>query len=311
MRSKTMQIFNLFSRRLKEESGEVPDTFQYDDIPYELRVQVVHIMDDGLGSEQDYHESYAYGDTRGIYKDLTSILRREYGVFHLTGEKYRDDNERLELINFLLLEEEVTKVLDVVELVCRAFEKVTDQWPGKFTGQAETLISELNFRFKERGVGYRYTSGSLVRIDSDFSHSEIVKPALSLLRDRKLQAVEKEFLDAHAHYRVGEYQDCLTDCGCSLESMMKIILEENGVVGIEKMAASKLAKTLFDRGIAPKELQTQFNSLQSLITSGVPTLRNKYSAHGHGARPIKIPEGIAAYCINLTATTLLLLHSFR
>lgn len=306
-----MKVFNLFSRRLRDEHGEVPDTYQYVEMPDTLRVQFVHIMDDGLGNEQDYHDPYGYGDTKGLYDNLVSVLRREYGVFHLLGDRWKSDNSRLELINFFLNERSMEKLLDVVELVCRAFEKVTNEWPGKFSDQAEPLIAEVNHRFRESALGYQYISGSVVRVDSDFSHAEIVKPALTLLRDRKLKTVEKEFLAAHQHYRSGEYQDCLVDCGCSIESMMKIILEEMKVKGSENMNANALAKAIFDNIEVPNSLEAQFNSLRSLITNGVPTLRNKLGAHGHGNAPKNVTEGIASYSINLTASTLLLLESFR
>lgn len=306
-----MPIIDLFSRRKKESSGAFPDVFQYDDIPHELRVQIIHILQDGLGNEEDFHSHYGDGDTKGAYEGFCRALRREYGVFHLTGERHRDSNAMAELINFFLYEKDIARVLDVIELTCRLIENVTTEWSGKFYGQANNLIPEVNQRLKERGVGYRYISGTIVRVDSEFTHSEIVKPTLSLLRARKLKNVEKEFLAAHEHYRSGEYQDCLTDCGCALESMMKIILSEFGIKDIEKLIANTLAKRLFENSIIPTNLQTQFTSLQSLITSGVPTLRNQMGAHGHGAHTLSIPESVAAYSINLTASNLLLLNSFR
>lgn len=38
-----MKIYELFSKRQKRLRGEVPDVYQYETIPPELRVQVVHI----------------------------------------------------------------------------------------------------------------------------------------------------------------------------------------------------------------------------------------------------------------------------
>lgn len=306
-----MKVFNLFSRDQKKENGEKPDTYNYDIIPNNLRVQIVHILEDGFGTEEDFHNSYSYGDTRGAYEAVVSILRREYGVFHLTGEKYRDDNSRLELINYFLSEQKTPKVLDVVQLVLNVIENQTNTWPGKFSGQAPSLISELNYRFREAAVGYQYTSGKIIRVDSEFTHSEVIKPALKLLRDKRLQTVEKEFLAAHEHFRAGEYQDCLTDCGCALESMMKIMLSESGESGFERKTANSLAQTLFDKAILPKQLQAQFTSLQALITSGTPSLRNNMGAHGHGVSPISVPENIASYSLNLTASNILLLQSLR
>ena len=48
-----MAIFDLFSKRQKKLRGEVPDVYTYDDIQSPLRVQIVHIWTDALGSEID------------------------------------------------------------------------------------------------------------------------------------------------------------------------------------------------------------------------------------------------------------------
>ena len=44
-----MKIYNLFSKRQKRLRGDVPDVYQYETIPHELRVQVVHIWNDVWG----------------------------------------------------------------------------------------------------------------------------------------------------------------------------------------------------------------------------------------------------------------------
>ena len=41
--------YELFSKRQQRVRGEVPDVYQYEDIPQALRVQVVHIWRDVLG----------------------------------------------------------------------------------------------------------------------------------------------------------------------------------------------------------------------------------------------------------------------
>lgn len=60
-----MSVFEIFSKRQKRERGEVPDVYQYEDIPQPLRVQVVHILRDALGKSttkihtKSYIRSYA------------------------------------------------------------------------------------------------------------------------------------------------------------------------------------------------------------------------------------------------------------
>ena len=77
----------------------------------------------------------------------------------------------------------------------------------------DDAISELNFRFKEAGIGYQFESGELLRVDSQYVHSEVVKPVLHLLdKNKKYAGANDEFLSAHEHYRHKRYKECLNDC---------------------------------------------------------------------------------------------------
>ena len=44
-----MPIFDLYSYRQRSAKGELPDVFIYDDIPRELRVQIIYIWSDAIG----------------------------------------------------------------------------------------------------------------------------------------------------------------------------------------------------------------------------------------------------------------------
>lgn len=72
-----MAIFELFSKRQKKLRGEVPDVYQYEDIPQQLRVQIVHIIQDTIGRDK-------YGESaRSSYEFIHKALCKEYGVFTL------------------------------------------------------------------------------------------------------------------------------------------------------------------------------------------------------------------------------------
>jgi hypothetical protein len=88
-----MGIFDLFSKRQKRLRGEVPDVYTYDDIPEALRIQVVHILRDTLGSESEYTgDPYSdeYRTVRSVYQSMNKILCHEYGVFSLVDRPSRD-----------------------------------------------------------------------------------------------------------------------------------------------------------------------------------------------------------------------------
>ena len=80
-----MAIFELFSKRQKRLRGEMPDVYVYDDLPYPLRVQIVHI----------------WKDTLYQCESIVNTLCREYGVFRLAETGYsRDYDRERELFNF-------------------------------------------------------------------------------------------------------------------------------------------------------------------------------------------------------------------
>jgi hypothetical protein len=71
--------------------------------------------------------------------------------------------------------------------------------------------------------------------------------------------------------------------------------------------AKTLIDVLFQNGLIPPMLQSQFSSLKALLESGVPTVRNKLGSHGQGAVPVTVPSYIAAYALHLTASNIVFL----
>ena len=109
-----MSIFHLFSKRQKRLRGEVPDVYTYDEIPKPLRVQIVHILREILGNEQQYN-------------------CREYGVFSLPEHS---DTAISDVFQFLLEEQNCERVMDVIELSFR----VIDMYVRDGTFRRNTML---------------------------------------------------------------------------------------------------------------------------------------------------------------------------
>jgi hypothetical protein len=172
----------------------------------------------------------------------------------------------------------------------------------------DDAVNELNSRFKEWGIGYEFQSSELIRIDSQFIHSEAVKPILVLLaNDKYYEGANQEFLKAHEHYRHKRYKECLVECCKAFESLMKAICEKRKWDYKPTDAASKLIKTCFEHKLIPSYMDNQIASLKQILESGVPTIRNKEGGHGQGAEISEVPEHLASYCLHLTASNLLFL----
>ena len=292
-----MPVLNLFSKRQKKKRGEIPDVYQYETIPSELRVQVVQILEDSFG--------YNLSEFCGL---LHKSLSREYGVFRLGG---RRDPDEVSVFNFLLETEETDKILDVIELSFGSIiDNIIRDKPHRYEGRklsADEAIFELNFRFREHGVGYQYESGRIIRIDSQLIHAEVVRPALQMLSASMYEGANEEFLSAHDHYRNGRNKECLNDALKAFESCLKAICDERGWAYTEKDTASRLLSIVFDEKLIPDFMKSHFSALRSVLESGVPTIRNRLSGHGQGPDAITVPDYIAAYALHITASNILLL----
>lgn len=208
-----MSIFNTFWQRQKEIRGDIPDVYSYDDIPSPLRVQIVHIAAETLGSRKEFFFRQNE-NIQQAYGIIVDILRKEFGVFRLYGaSSYREDKQQ-ELFDFILKEQDVEKVLSAVELICRVIENNVVLYRYRYDNNSEAAakdaIAEINARMRAAGFGYEY-DGEIIRIDSELVHVETVKPALKLLRETRYAGPEQEFRAAYEHYRNGKNKEAVTE----------------------------------------------------------------------------------------------------
>lgn len=112
-------MLNIFSKRQKQLRGEVPDVFQYTDIPLPLRTQIVHIIKDGLGDSTGHSSP-----CDEVYCYIHDSLCREYGRFSLDpngGPTYPHHGQGI-VLTFLLKATDIEQALDVVEMAFKLIE---------------------------------------------------------------------------------------------------------------------------------------------------------------------------------------------
>lgn len=297
-----MAIFDLFSKRQKKLRGEIPDLFIYDNFSKNFKIQILHLWDDAIGID-GYHDTVEHK----TYEDLHDILCREYGRFNLfSNEMYAKDNIR----NFFLNENDSEKILDVIELFFKYINSYIKENSYLFENRkisSDEAISDLNKRFKEHGIGFSFENNEIIRIDSSYIHSEITKPTIALLWNKNFQGSNDEYMKAHEHYKTGRNKECLNDCLKAFESCLKTICKIKRWSYNENDTSKKLIKICFDNGLVPAYTQNQFTSLQSLIESGVPTIRNKQGGHGQGQTIIIVDDALTRYALNLTGSNIIFL----
>lgn len=293
-----MIIVDLFSKRQKKLRGEVPDIYQYEDIPQSFRIQIVQIIEDAFGGRENR-------STKGNFYTIHKILAREYGVFSL-GEKYKNDFNNI--YDYFISCDDYERVLDIIELSFKMINIYLRTKDLGFSYSPDDAINELNFRFKEHRIGYQFESNELIRIDSKFLHSETVKPVLLLLgNEQRFNGANEEFLNAHEHYRHGRYKECLVECLKSFESVMKAICDKQNWQYNKGDTAKSLIAVCFKNDLLPGYMETQFSGIHQLLESGIPTVRNKLAAYGQGTEIVNVTETMVSYTLHLTATNILFL----
>lgn len=300
-----MAILDLFSKRQKRARGQISDVYQYADISRELRVQVIHIVNETLGDTNQFYHGIA-----DPYREMHTALCKELGVFQLRPES---NSAQEAIFNFLLEAQDREIVLSVIEVLFQKINAIQRGviYPsygyGRSAPDPGAAIAELNSRFKEHAVGYQFESGKIIRVDSEFIHTGAVHPALTLLHDEGFAGANEEFLSAHNHYRHQRPKECLVDCLKAFESTMKAVCDKRGWGFEPGSSAKKLIEICVQNGLFASFHQSQFGSLRSLLESGVPTVRNNLGGHGQGSRPIVVPMHLARFALNLTAANILFL----
>jgi len=299
-----MPIVDLYSSRRKQADRAV-DVWTYDKIPDVLRVQVSNIVKRALGDSDQFSEH----SSGPIYQFVAREIAHEHGMESLGHERSAVAN----VLEYFKSGYDLDTWLDCVELSLRCVERFRgdfDETKRRYAGieiSAEEAVAETNERFRRAGFGYRYYDGKIFKIDNEYAHSEITKPALEFLSDPRFKGANEEFRAAHDHFKASEFRDCAVDALNAVESTMKSICDAKGWKYEKGSRASDLIKILRKHNLFPEFADQSFEQLFATLKSGLPPLRNETGAHGQGTSPIQIPEYVAAYALHLAASKILFL----
>lgn len=293
-----MAVYDLYSKRQKAPQ----DVFIYDELSDKIRTQIYFVIEDFCKENR-----LKYAKTN-FFKIVFEVLTREHGVEHLDPNPWKNLSIEAEIKNYLLYEKDVEKVLDTIEIHF----KIISNFAPFLNGTPETTnsyrpedaINDLNMRFRENGIGYKFEAGVLIKIDNELLHNEITKPALSYLVKEEYHTINDEFHSAYKHYRHGNFKECLNECLKSLETTIKVICDKKSWEYSNKDTSSKLIQIVFEKKLIPDYLQSEITSLRATIESGIPTIRNKNSGHGQGVDKITVDESLVSYTLNLTGSSI-------
>jgi hypothetical protein len=308
-----MAIWETFTKRQKRiaQAGK-PEVYQYDDLPETFRMQVVYIWRAAIG--QYYYPQGGFLNDRPspsnqFWEEIHNTMAEEAGLPYL-GNPLEDPDKRC---MSHLMRSSTSEALDIIDLAFNVIDRRVRRLPSvlqtrsAITRDPDDAIEVLNQRFREHSIGYQYLDGKLVRVDSQFVHAEIVKPALSLLNATGFDGPTDEFFRAFDHYRHGRNKEAMAEALKAFESTMKSICAARKWQHPANATAIPLIGVIIKNGLIPAELESHFAGLRSAMESGLPTISNSTSRHGQGAVPKTVPPHFAAYALHLAASNIVFL----
>lgn len=298
--------FHQRQRRLAQ--GDQPVVWQYDDLPEAFREQVIHIWQRALGRADYMPSNGIYRRDNPYWSKLQAQVAEDLGLGTL-GHSHHGPYEQCR--SFLLS----ARVPEALTLVERSFRMIAARGPTSATRGPNELaitqvpddaISTLNQRFRDHAIGYQFTDGLLVRVDSEFVHAEMVEPAITLLHRVGFSGPNDEFLRAHEHYRHGRHKEALVEANKAFESTMKAICDARNWSYPAGAPAQKLITVVLREELVPVYMQSQLTQLAGVLEA-LPTVRNKEGGHGQGSVPVTIPDYLTAYGLHLAAANIVFL----
>jgi AbiJ N-terminal domain 4 len=303
-----VRVVETFSKRLKEGNQKGQDVFKYDVVPPALRVQICHIWRECMGDEGS-----SYSGRNPIFEQLQKTAAAEFGLFELGSDRH---GHAKAIVDFFCEEATDEQALDLIDLSFRmlALHGGRVAWRNLWEPNISyaDALEDLNARFMEHGIGYRFVSGSkpqLIKMDNEHLHKEVVLPALQLLHEQNFRGADEEYRKAHEHYRHGRQKECLNECLKSFESTMKTICSKKKWEFKDTDTAKSLIDTCLNNGLLPSFIHSHLGTVRSALESAIPTVRNKLGGHGQGIEPKEVPDFYAEYLLHETAATIVLLIS--
>ena len=304
-------IFELFSQRNAPKKDI--DVYEYENFPEEFRNQVYYILSDFI----EMYKSNINLPPRKIYEYIYKDFVRQKGWKTLT--RTSRTHTISEEIEFYITDcSDTTDFIDFIELVfcyidkylrTQSFFRGRETLFSRESNLADQAINELNYRFRQYGLGYEFVDGRIVKKNNEIIHQKVVKPALSLLHDKRFKGAEEEFLKAFESYQNGNNKDAVLNAQKAFESTMKCICKEKKIKYKEEDSSRTLIKHLIESNFIHLYQENYLNNLEQVLSSGLPTLRNNEAGHGQGDKIKIVENSLVEYAIHLSAANIVYLVS--
>jgi hypothetical protein len=302
-----MAVYETYSHRQRKaaRAGQ-PDVYRYDKLPPFLRVQLGMIFKACFGDAFDMEAPH--------WQAIASTCAREIETFHEWAAAQRSATRHKCIYYLTAAPININDLLDFIEICCHGLmaraaspAKSSERQTFGITQDAKDGLEEVDARFQNAGVGYKFEAGEIVRVDSQYIHAELVKPALELLADAEFAQANGEFRAAHEHYRSGHLRDCNTAALRCMETVLKTICEGRSWGYDPKAPIEPLITVVRSNGLFPDYLGGYFNNLIGAMKAGAPKVRDRDGGHGAGPGDAAVPEHIAGFALHSAAAGIVML----
>jgi hypothetical protein len=307
-------------RRKQDRHGQVV-VYQYDPLPRPFLVQVVQILERAIGSfEAMSRRSYvttSFGlrelesfSPHDVWKAINEDAAFAVGEFDIESREQlpRDKFARFLPDAQISTELKLTAIENAFRVV-DVLDRLNDEYRERYRAlySPAEAVARLNHQFGEHDLGYRYVAGEIVRMDDELLYSEVVEPAINLLRGSDFAGPLAELLRAHRNYRRGETANAIVDANNAFESTMKAICELSGITLAGHETAEQLIKQMTGK-IIPAHLAPSLHALRQVMQA-LPTLRNRTpgAGHGGGSKETVVLGHVAGYALNLASANIVFL----
>jgi len=165
-------------------------------------------------------------------------------------------------------------------------------------------IPSLNECLEFNGIEWRFTGPYLTPSSTTDAEEAIIEPAFTLLIAEGFEGAVEEFSQGMLDYRSGDYKSAVLHALKASESTMQTICDRLGWHTEGNPQASVLLKTVVANGLLPFGQELAYKTFFDTLKQGLPPLRNKTAGHGQGSEPVRIPDHVAQYAMNLAGTNI-------
>lgn len=167
------------------------------------------------------------------------------------------------------------------------------------------LICDLNAIMKMNGVDLKIEDGHCIRISEPTIQEEIIMPVFVELNKKGFKNAQSELWKSFDFFKKGNNSEAIHSANNALEATIGYIIEEKSLDDPKKDKMSSKLGCLVRSGILPKEYESNFNALITLLqTSSV--IRNKHGGHGT-ADENPVADLYVQYAIDSAASAILFL----